>query len=62
MKKSHSNGFTILQIMLKVEHIKKHNSIDSENRFVKQNADYHNHLTVCFYMFLWYYHAVRKYL
>ena len=43
---------SILHVTSQVEHTKKHNSIDSESKSVKQNADHHNHLTVCFYILL----------
>ena len=51
---------SILRITSQVEHTKKRNSIDSESKSVKQNADHQNRLTVCFYMLLYYYHTVRK--
>ena len=35
---------SILHVTSQVEHTKKHNSIDSENKFVKQNGDHQNHL------------------
>ena len=43
-----------------VEHLKKRNSIDSENKSVKRNAGHQNHLTVCFYVLPQYYYTVRK--
>ena len=52
--------YSILPIMSQVEHTKKCNSINSESKFVKQNTDHQNHLTVCFYMLLQYYHTVRN--
>ena len=43
---------SVLRITSQVEHTKKHSSIDSESKSVKQNANHQNHLTVCFYMLL----------
>ena len=43
---------SVLCITSQVEHTEKRNSIDSESKSVKQNADYHNRLTVYFYMLL----------
>ena len=43
---------SVLCIMSRVEHTKKRNSIDSESKSVKRNADHQNRLTVCFYMLL----------
>ena len=43
---------SVLRIMSQVEHTKKRNSIDSESKSVKQNADHWNRLTACFYMLL----------
>ena len=42
----------VLRITSQVEHTKKRNSIESESKSVKRNADYQNRLTVCFYMLL----------
>ena len=36
-----------MHITSQVEHTKKRNSIDSENKFVKRNAAHQNCLTVC---------------
>ena len=49
-----------LHITSQVKHRKKHNSIDSERKSVKRNANYQNHLTVCFYML--FYYAKQKHL
>ena len=43
---------SVLRITSQVEHTKKRNSIDSESKSVKRNADHRNRLTVCFYMLL----------
>ena len=43
---------SVLRITSQVEHTKKRNSIDSESKSVKRNADHQNRLTVCFYMLL----------
>ena len=43
---------SILRITSRTEHTKKRNSIDSESKSVKQNANHENRLTVCFYMLL----------
>ena len=43
---------SVLRITSQVEHTKKHNSVDSESKSVKQNADHQDRLTVCFYMLL----------
>ena len=43
---------SILHIMLQVEHTRKHNSIDSENKSVKHNTNHNNHLMMDFYMLL----------
>ena len=43
---------SILRITSQVEHTKKPNSIDSESKSLKRNADHQNRLTVCFYMLL----------
>ena len=51
---------SVLCITSQVEHTKEYNGIASESRFVKQNADHQNHLTVCFYMLLQHHHIVRK--
>ena len=51
---------SILRNTSQVEHIKKRNGIDSENKSVKRNAGHQNCLTVCFYMLPQYYYAVRK--
>ena len=51
---------SILRIMSRVEHTKKRNSTDSESKSVKRNANHQNHLTVCFYILLYYYYTVRK--
>ena len=39
---------SILRITSQVEHTKNCNSIDSESKSVKRNADHQNRLTVCF--------------
>ena len=44
---------SVLRITSQVEHIKKRNSVDSESKSVKRNADHQNRLTVCFYMLLY---------
>ena len=44
---------SVLRITSRVEHTKKRNSIDSENKSVKWNANHQNRLTVCFYMLLY---------
>ena len=41
-----------LRITSQVEHTKKYNSIDSESKSVKQNADNQNRLAMCFFMLL----------
>ena len=41
---------SILRITSQVEHAKKHNSIDSESKSLKWNANHQNRLTVCFYV------------
>ena len=41
---------SVLRITSQVEHTKKCNSIDSESKSVKRNADHWNRLTVGFYM------------
>ena len=43
---------SVLRITSQGEHTKKRNSIDSESKSVKRNADHQNRLTVCFYMLL----------
>ena len=43
---------SILHIMSQVEQTKKCNSIDSQSKSVKQNANYQNRLIVCFYMLI----------
>ena len=43
---------SVLRITSQVEHTKERNSIDSESKSVKQNADHLYHLTVCLYMLL----------
>ena len=45
---------SILRITSQVEHTKERNGIDSENQFVKWNTNHQNHLTMCFYMLVWY--------
>ena len=37
---------SVLCITSQVEHTKKYNNIDSENKFLKLNANHQNHLTV----------------
>ena len=51
---------SVLLITSQVEHTKKCNNIDGESKFVKQNTNHQNRLTVDFYMLLQYYHMVRK--
>ena len=51
---------SVLSNTSQVEHTKKSNNIDSENKSVKRNAGHQNHLAVCFYMLPQYYYAVRK--
>ena len=41
---------SILCITSQVEHTEERNSVDNENKFVKQIADHQNLLIVCFYM------------
>ena len=53
---------SVVHNTLQVEHTKKCNSIDSKNKFVKWNASHRNCLTVCFYVLLKYYYAIRKWL
>ena len=45
---------SVLCITSQVEHTKECNSIDSESKSVKQNADNQNPSTMCFYMLLSY--------
>ena len=44
---------SILHNTSHIEHTKKPNSIDSENKSVKQNAGHQNCLTECFYVLLY---------
>ena len=39
-----------VRITSQAEHTKKRNTIDSESKSVKRNADHQNRLTVYFYM------------
>ena len=50
----HSNGFFRFAYYVHhmFKHIKERNSIDSESKTVKRNADHQNCLTMCFYMLL----------
>ena len=43
---------SVLRYTSQVEHTKKRNSIDSENKSVKRNAGHQNCLTVSFYVLL----------
>ena len=59
----HSNNFFYsLSIMSQVEHARKHNSIHSENKYVKQNSDCQNHSTVHFYTLLYNCYTVKIFL
>ena len=50
---------SVLLLTSQVEHGRKCNSIDSENKSVKWNTNHHKCLMVCFYMLLYCYSTVK---